>query len=197
MTHQWLAALLLASPIPGIAQETWTPPDSATMARARALLRTVPLIDTHNDLPYSLFERFGGDLSKVDLRRSEPKLAADLPRLRADLDDSAEIARRQADWERRHPHPRGTVADVADHIDHIRKVAGIDHIGIGSDFFQDDFTAMAIGLEDASTYPNLFGELLRRGYTDLEIQKIAGLNLLRAMRAMEQVAARLQRPPRT
>src|SRR5688572_9484885 len=84
--REWLtiSVLLTAFPFTVVAQ-SWTPPDSATMARARALLRTVPLIDTHNDLPYSLFERFGGDLSKVDLRRPEPKLSADLPRLRAGM----------------------------------------------------------------------------------------------------------------
>lgn len=90
------------------------------------------------------------------------------------------------DWARSHPRPRATVADVADHIDHVRSVAGIDHVGIGSDF--DGIPSTPEGLEDVSTFPVLFAELLRRGYSETDLQKIAGLNLLRAMRQMEQVA---------
>ncbi len=71
-------------------------------------------------------------------------------RLRAELDDEAEIDRRLAAWVRRYPKPRGTVVDVADHIDHIRAVAGIDHIGMGSDFYGEPLE-MSVGLEDAST----------------------------------------------
>lgn len=110
--------------------------------------------------------------------------------LRRELDDPAEIGRRLREWTRANPAPRGTLADVADHIDHVRKVAGIDHIGIGSDF--DGITSTPVGLEDVSTYPVLFAELLRRGYGEQDLKKIAGLNLLRAMREMERVAARLQ-----
>ncbi len=93
-------------------------------------------------------------------------------------------------WMADHPRPRATVADVADHIDHIRQVAGIDHIGIGSDF--DGITSTPVGLEDVSTYPVLFAELLRRGYSEADLRKIAGLNVLRAMRQMEQVARQAQ-----
>lgn len=118
--------------------------------------------------------------------------------LRRGLGRSAEgttnIERGLADWIKRNPRPRGTVADVADHIDHIRRIAGIDHVGIGSDFYTGDPEVMAVGLEDAGKYPNLIAELLRRGYTDEEVKKIAGLNLLRAMREMEGVAARLRAP---
>lgn len=114
--------------------------------------------------------------------------------LRVELDDDTTISRRLGEWERRNPQPRGTVADVADHIDHIRRVAGIDHIGIGSDFYTgtNEPEVMSVGLEDASKYPNLFAELLRRGYGDTDVKKIAGLNLLRAMRGMEKAAADLQ-----
>lgn len=84
-----------------------------------------------------------------------------------------------------------TLSDVADHIDHIREVAGIDHIGIGGDF--DGISSVPAGLEDVSTYPALFAELARRGYTVEELRKIAGLNLLRAMREMETTAHELQR----
>lgn len=94
-------------------------------------------------------------------------------------------------WIAENPEPRATLAQVADHIDHIRKVAGIDHIGLGADF--DGITSVVQGLEDVSKYPYLTAELLRRGYKDEEIKKILGLNLLRAWRQAEQVAARLQK----
>ena len=86
-----------------------------------------------------------------------------------------------------------TVAQVADHVDHVRKVAGIDHVGYGSDF--DGITATPAGLEDVSTFPALTAELLRRGYTELEVKKVLGLNLLRVMRAAEATAARMASAP--
>ena len=94
-------------------------------------------------------------------------------------------------WLKANPAPRATVADAADHIDHIRKVAGIDHIGLGGDF--DGITSVPEGLEDVSKYPSLTAELLRRGYKDDEIKKILGLNILRVMRDAERVSARLQK----
>ena len=95
-----------------------------------------------------------------------------------------------ASWTSAHPAPRATLADAADHIDHIRKVAGIDHIGLGGDF--DGISSVAQGLEDVSTYPALLAELLRRGYKDEDIRKIAGLNVLRVMRSVERVSRTLQ-----
>jgi membrane dipeptidase len=94
-------------------------------------------------------------------------------------------------WLKANPAPRATVTDAADHIDHIRKVAGIDHIGLGGDF--DGITSVPEGLEDVSKYPSLTAELLRRGYKDDEIRKILGLNILRVMREVESVSARLQK----
>ena len=88
------------------------------------------------------------------------------------------------------PSPRVTLSEVADHIDHIRKVAGVNAIGIGADF--EGFGRPPEGLEDVSRYPALLAELLRRGYSDEEVQKIAGLNLLRVLRAAEKVAAEMQ-----
>jgi membrane dipeptidase len=87
--------------------------------------------------------------------------------------------------------PRATLADVADHIDHVREVAGIDHVGIGSDF--DGISSVPVGLEDVSDFPNLFAELARRGWTETELRKLAGENLLRAWREAEGAARRLQR----
>ena len=95
-----------------------------------------------------------------------------------------------ATWERENP-PTSTLSQVADHVDHIRKVAGIDHIGIGSDFDGIDGQAPT-GLEDVSTYPALVAELLRRGYSDADVEKVIGGNILRALKAAEIVAARLQ-----
>lgn len=78
-----------------------------------------------------------------------------------------------------HPEPRATIGDVADHIEHLRKVAGVDHLGIGSDFY-GAHAQMSIGLEDTSRYPVLFAELIRRGWSDEELINLARGNLLRA-----------------
>jgi membrane dipeptidase len=94
-------------------------------------------------------------------------------------------------WDGLHPWPRATLAQVADHIDHIRKLAGARHIGIGADF--DGTTRLPVGLEDVSKYPRLTAELLRRGYSDEEVLGILGGNLLRVLRQVEDVAGRLQR----
>jgi membrane dipeptidase len=96
-----------------------------------------------------------------------------------------EIQQALRNWEKEKPAPDATLSDVADHIDHIKKVAGIDHIGIGSDF---DGGGGVTGLEDVSKLPYLTAELLRRGYSENEIAKILGLNVLRVMRSAEQVA---------
>jgi membrane dipeptidase len=92
---------------------------------------------------------------------------------------------------------QATIADVADHIEHVHRVAGPDHVGIGSDF--DGITSTPIGMEDVSTFPALFAELSRRGWSDEDLKKLAGENLLRVMREAETVARRLQRerPPST
>lgn len=113
--------------------------------------------------------------------------------LRLKFDDDASVARGIAEWEKSVGLPRAEISDVADHIDHIRSVAGIDHIGIGADFWHADQSDMVTGLGDVSRYPYLFAELLRRGYSDEDLLKIAGRNHLRAMRKMEQVAAELRR----
>ncbi len=84
-----------------------------------------------------------------------------------------------------------TLADVADHIDHVKAVAGAEHVGIGSDF--DGITSVPVGLEDVSTFPALFAELSRRGWTEGELRLLAGENLLRVMRRSEAAARRIQR----
>jgi membrane dipeptidase len=87
--------------------------------------------------------------------------------------------------------PRATLSQVADHIEHIRKVAGIDHVGIGGDF--DGIDDVVQGLEDVSSYPRLFAEMARRGWTEGELMQLAGGNVLRVFEEAERVAARLQR----
>ncbi len=106
-------------------------------------------------------------------------------------EDVAKVNAGMAEWRKTHPDPNATtLSDVADHIDHIRKVIGVDHIGVGGDF--DGFTGGVKGLEDVSKYPDLLAELLRRGYSKDDVKKIAGLNVLRALRGAERVAQELQ-----
>jgi membrane dipeptidase len=111
--------------------------------------------------------------------------------------DSAAVRREMAAWTQAHPQPKATLAQVADHIDHVRKVAGVDHVGIGSDF--DGITDLVVGLEDVSKFPYLFAELSRRGWTDADLKKLAGENVLRVLKQAEVVSARLkkERPPST
>jgi membrane dipeptidase len=96
-------------------------------------------------------------------------------------------------WLLNHPRPKVTLAQVADHIDYVRKVAGIDHVGYGSDF--DGISAAPAGLDDVSMFPALTAELLRRGYNEIEVKKVIGLNMLRVMRAAEATALRMAATP--
>jgi len=105
--------------------------------------------------------------------------------------DTAAISREIKQWRIDHPAPRATLAQAADQIDYVRKVAGIDHVGIGGDF--DGITEVVEGLEDVSKYPALFAELARRGWSDADLRKLAGENLLRVFSQAEAVAKRLQR----
>ena len=122
-----------------------------------------------------------GRLQTAEENRLKQRFASDPAAMKTGLDA----------WAKANPAPRATLADAADHIDHIKKVAGIDHIGLGGDF--DGITSVVQGLEDVSTYPALSAELLRRGYKDDEVMKILGLNILRVMREAEMVSARLQK----
>ena len=89
-------------------------------------------------------------------------------------------------WEVANPQPPVTVADVANHIEHVRDIAGIDHVGFGSDFDGIDFTVT--GLEDVSKFPNLLKELARRGWSDADLRKVAGENFLRVLDAADATA---------
>jgi len=96
-----------------------------------------------------------------------------------------------ATWQRAHPRPSATIADVADHIEHVRKVAGVDHVGIGGDF--DGIPETVLGLEDVSTYPAIFAELAHRGWSDADLAKLASGNVLRVLARAEEVSARLRK----
>jgi membrane dipeptidase len=102
-------------------------------------------------------------------------------RLRAEFPDEADYRAAKRRWEAEHPIDRGSVHDVVDHIDHVVKVAGIDHVGIGSDF--DGVTLLPRQLEDVSAYPAITQELLNRGYRPDQIDRIMSRNVLRVLRA--------------
>ena len=106
--------------------------------------------------------------------------------------DTAAIGREVRAWDVAHPAPKATLAQVADMADYIRNVAGPDHVGIGSDYDGVD-DELPVGLEDISNYPDLFAELIIRGWSDADLKKLAGENILRALEKAEQVARRLQR----
>ncbi|HEY2806113.1 MAG TPA: dipeptidase [Gemmatimonadales bacterium] len=112
--------------------------------------------------------------------------------------DTAAVRRVINQWESAHPEPPAPPLSImADHIEHIRDVAGVDHVGYGSDF--DGIECAPQGLNDVSTFPRLTAELVRRGWSDADIEKVLGLNLLRVLRGAEATARRLQasRPPST
>ncbi len=105
--------------------------------------------------------------------------------------DPAAFSKALDAWYDANKLPRGTIADVANHIDHIKNLIGIDHIGLGADY--DGVTSLPEGLEDVSTYPRLTEELLRRNYSETDIHKILGGNVIRALRKAGDVAKVLQK----
>jgi membrane dipeptidase len=96
-------------------------------------------------------------------------------------------------WEKAHPKPVVTLGQVADHIEHVRKITGVDHVGIGSDF--DGIPDTPVGLEGVDKYPALLAELMRRGWSDADVAKVAGGNVLRVMAETEAVATKLKSRP--
>ena len=117
----------------------------------------------------------------VNLEKERARLVEQFP--------AGEVSRMLERWRRENPAPRPTLYQVADHIDHIKTIVGVDYIGIGGDY--DGMPAGPIGLDDVSTYPKLFAELLNRGYSEKDLAKIAGKNVLRVMRAVEKKAREL------
>ncbi len=131
---------------------------------------------------------FVGAFVSEEARLARERNEEERNRLKQELGDDEEAIRPAMEsWRKDNPAPQATLAQVADHIDHVRNVAGIDHVGIGGDF--DGTSSVPVGLEDVSKYPDLVVELLRRDYSDRDVQKILGLNILRVMRDVERVAA--------
>jgi membrane dipeptidase len=113
-------------------------------------------------------------------------LKAEAARRGLDPKDFDQLDRLKPDWEAAHPRPQATLAQVADHIEHVRQAAGIGHVGIGGDF--DGTPDVTVGLEDVSAYPALFAELTVRGWTEADCAALAGGNLLRVLRDAESAA---------
>jgi membrane dipeptidase len=132
-----------------------------------------------------------------EVRAAEAEADSVQAELEKTVSDTAERRTQWRAWRSEHPMPHATLAQVADHIEYVRRIAGVDHVGIGSDF--DGIGRGPDGLEDVSKFPFLFAELMRRGWSDADLRKLAGENVLRALRQAEAVAARLQkeRPPST
>lgn len=153
------------------------------------------LMDTPRDVPDSILARLprnGGAVMVTFvsgfLRDIAPPAWRQL--IRDSLGARPDSATRAA-FIQRHPAPNATVRDVADHIEHIRRITGIDHIGLGGDY--DGTTELPAGMDDVSGYPLLFAELIRRGWNDGDLRKLAGENVLRVLRDVEATRDRLAR----
>jgi membrane dipeptidase len=134
---------------------------------------------------------FAPDYVSEDLRLWSVRADSARDSLRAGFeDDTAAMRAAYGAWRDANPRPDATLSQVADHIDHLVDVAGIDHVGIGSDF--DGIGSTPVGLEDVSTFPDLIAELVRRGYPDEDIRKILGGNLLRVLDRAEDVATQMR-----
>lgn len=123
----------------------------------------------------------------ADAARVTQRLFDLIRRLRADDADEAEFEKTIREWREANPMPSGTIHDLVDHIDHIVQIAGIDHVGLGSDY--DGVTQLPTQLEDVSSYPYITQALLLRGYREQDIRKVLGGNLLRALRRVEEVSS--------
>lgn len=160
------------------------------------------LVDSPRDVPDSILVRVRANGGVVmvpvyppfisrTVHDSEASYNRQLDSLTAGVTDTAARRAIRDRFRASHPMPHATVRDVADQIEHIRDVAGVDHVGIGGDF--DGIDTWPDSLEDVSTYPRIFAELIRRGWSDKDLAKVAGGNLIRVMTQAERVAARLQK----
>ncbi len=133
---------------------------------------------------------FVGAFVSEEYRKATEPLWAEVKERTAGVTDAAERQRIYKEVLSRAPKVRITIGQVADHVEHVRKVAGVDHVGLGGDYDGND--TWPEGLEDVSGYPRLFAELVRRGWSDADLAKLAQGNLLRALRSAEATARRLQ-----
>ncbi|HEV8310722.1 MAG TPA: dipeptidase [Methylomirabilota bacterium] len=166
------------------------------------------LTDVPRNVPDAILSRLGSNGGVVMITFVGPFVSPDAARAYAagmvevkkrteGVADRAERRRIERAYFADHPLPKATIAQVADHVDHARRLAGVNHVGIGGDY--DGNEEWPVGLEDTSGYPRLFAELIRRGWRDAELAKLASGNLLRAFRGAEATARLLQRrrPPST
>jgi membrane dipeptidase len=159
------------------------------------------LVDVPRNVPDAILQRvketdslvmvtFVPAFVSADTAKAYKDLQPILAEKTAGITDPVEKERVQKEVRDAHPLPKATLAQVADHIDYVRKVAGVDHVGLGGDL--DGIDEGPVGLEDVSRYPYLFAELIKRGWTDDDLKKLAGLNALRVLRKAEEVSKRLQ-----
>ena len=160
------------------------------------------IVDHPRDVPDSILARVRtnggvvmvtfvpGFISRA-IHDSQESFQAQMQQLTAGVTDTAQRRQIRRNFMATHPLPKAGIADVVAHIEHVRDVAGIDHVGIGSDF--DGTDELPVGLEDVSTYPQLFAALIRHGWSDADLKKLAGQNVIRVLREAERVAARLQK----
>jgi membrane dipeptidase len=163
------------------------------------------LVDHPRNVPDSILKRLpknggvvmvtfvpGFDSPAIFAYAVQRRAATEEIRGRASLVDSAAKTNALAEWVNAHPAPHATIADVANHIDYIATVAGHDHVGIGSDFDGVD-DELPDGLQSQADYPKVFAELIQRGWSDTNLRKLAGENVLRALSRAEVVARELQK----
>jgi membrane dipeptidase len=134
----------------------------------------------------------------VSTEVSRWEMGLDAAQAKVPPEDKARLQQIEDQWTRDHgPRPRATLAQVADHVEHVRSVAGADSVGLGGDYFGAPPERSVQGLEDVSRYPYLFAELIRRGWSDADLRKLAGRNLVRVFTEAERVAQRLRKttPP--
>ena len=159
------------------------------------------LTDVPRNVPDSILVRMSGnggvvmvtyvpDFVSQDIAEWEQRLGPVTDSMIAAGASETELDAAREAYRRRIPRPLATLADVADHIEHVREIAGVDHVGIGSDY--DGMGTPPVGLDDVSTYPNLFAELLSRGWTEEDLGKLASGNILRAFGQVEAVSQRLR-----
>ncbi len=162
------------------------------------------LVDHVRNVPDAILKRMADNGGVVMVTFIQPFVNRDAQAWSAELErqlkgvaEDAEYNRLEQAYIQQHgPSPKARLKDVADHIDYVARVAGHDHVGIGGDFGGE---TMPEGLEDVSKYPGLFAELIRRGWSDADLKKLAGENVLRTLEQAERVAKRLQKdhPPST
>jgi len=156
------------------------------------------LVDHPRNVPDSILKRMAANGGVVMVtfvpdfvNRDSKAWSEGLEKAAKGIGSDAEFKRLEAEYIKAHgPSPKASLKDVADHIDYVAKIAGHDHVGIASDFWGG---GTPVGLEDVSKYPDLFAELIRRGWNDGDLRKLAGENLLRTFAKAESVAKQLQK----